>query len=198
MDSSNGKKHAFSGMLHDRSKIIRIVNTGNLFTTINNQYGLVPVNSAVLHLNLKDEMAPKQIVVTTLGIGHDLPTMPLLLKYMELLKGAYMNTLHIQLMNTHTMDSSNGKKHAHSGMLHDRSKIIRIVNTGNLFTTIHNQSGLVPVNSAVLHLNLKDEMAPKQIVVTTLRIGHDLPTVPLLLKYMELRRYRLLPRSNLR
>ena len=84
-------------------------------------------------------------------------------------------------------------------MLHDRSKIIRIVNTGNLFTTINNQSGLVPVNSAVVHLNnLKDEMAPKQVVVAALGIGHDLPTVPLVLKYVELRRYRLLPRSNFR
>ena len=72
-------------------------------------------------------------------------------------RGIYERTLHIQLMNTHTMDSSNGKKHAYSGKLHDRSKIIRLVNTGNLFTTINNHSGLVPVNSAVLHLNLKDE-----------------------------------------
>ena len=83
-------------------------------------------------------------------------------------------------------------------MLHDRSKIIRIVNTGHLFTTINNQYGLVPVNSAVLHLNLKDEMAPKQIVVTTLGIGHDLPATSLVLKYVELRRYRLLPRSHFR
>ena len=74
-------------------------------------------------------------------------------------------------------------------MLHDRGKIIRIVNTGNLFATINNQSGLVSVNSAVLHLNLKDEMAPKQIVVTTPRIGHDLPAIPLVLEYIELRSY---------
>ena len=96
------------------------------------------------------------------------------------------------------MDSSNGKKHAHSGMLHDRGKIIRIVNTENLFAAVNNQCGLVPVNSAILYLDLKDEMAPKQIVVTTLWIGHDLPTMPLLLKYMELRRYRLLSRSHFR
>ena len=94
------------------------------------------------------------------------------------------------ILNTYTMDSSNGKKHAHSGMLHDRSKII---------VYYHQQpSGLVPVNLAVLHLNLKDEMAPKQIVVMTLGIGHDLPTMPLVLKYMELRRYRLLPRNHFR
>ena len=50
-----------------------------------------------------------------------------------------------------------------------------IVNTGNLFATINNQSGLVPVNSAVLYLDRKDVKAPKQIVVATLRVGHDLP-----------------------
>ena len=72
-------------------------------------------------------------------------------------------------MNTHTMDSSNDKKHAHSGMLYDRGKIIRIVNTGNLFATINNQSGLVPVISAVLYLDLKDEMAPKQCQLRSLK-----------------------------
>ena len=96
------------------------------------------------------------------------------------------------------MDSSNDKKHVHSGMLHDRGKLIRIGNAGNLFTTINNQSGLVSVNLAVLHLNLKDEMAPKQIVVATLGVGHDFPTTPLVLEYVELRRYRLLPRSHFR
>ena len=107
-------------------------------------------------------------------------------------------TLHIQLMNTHAMDSSNSKKHAHRGMHHNRSQIIRIVNTGNLFTTINNQSELVQVNSAVLHLDLDDEMAPKQIVVATLRIGHDLPATSLALEYVELRSYGLLPRSHFR
>ena len=86
-------------------------------------------------------------------------------------------------MNTHAMNSSNGKKHAHSGMLYNRSKIIGIVNTGNLFATINNQSRLVLVNSAILHLDLKDEMAPKQIVVAPLRLGHDLPATALSLSW---------------
>ena len=41
-------------------------------------------------------------------------------------------------------------------------------------------------------------MAPKQIVVATLRVEHDLPATPLVLEYVELRSYGLLPRSHFR
>ena len=44
------------------------------------------------------------------------------------------STLNILLVHTLRMQSSSGKKHAYSGMFHDRCKIIRIA--GNMLTLL--------------------------------------------------------------
>ena len=64
-------------------------------------------------------------------------------------------------------------------------------NIGNLFTTVDDKSRLVLVHTSILRFDHVDKVTPEQVMIVTLRIGHNLPAPTLVLEHMEFRCNRL-------